>query len=100
MSVRVDVVERYSVTLDPAAEREYRRLAQTDESEAEGYAVDYAFARENDAYHDIETEIDTDAPGRAGNTAGVAPVPSRAELDAHAERARRPETEPPTKEDR
>ena len=64
MSVRVHVVERYGVTLDPAAEREYRRLAQTDEAAAEEYAQDWAFDREEDVYHDIEATVEANAPPR------------------------------------
>ena len=69
MSVRVDVVERYSVTLTEAAEREYRRLAQTDEAAAEEYAQDWAFAHEEDVHHDIEATVETGAPDRTAEAA-------------------------------
>lgn len=86
MSVRVDVVDRYSVTLTAAAEREYRRLAQTDETAAQEYAQDWAFDREEDAYHDVEATVEDNAPGAPSKPDGpVDVVPTLEELREHAD---------------
>ena len=65
MSVRVDVVAAWSVLLTPAAEAEYRRLAQTDPDQAEEHAKAWALdpANRDEIADDIEADVLDPDPG-------------------------------------